>query len=167
MLNVSESNGYVPWIARSCAGLTMVFDLMSLRRLARSYSTRAVSLAEQVQDPAALAKAHHAAAHHAWLAGQWDGALERMASERSPRLVKPEYCASESTAAWVVASILHYPGDAQRALAVGEGLVRIGDEKADLEARRVGAGRWWVWRWFASAGWRTRTAVWNACCGAG
>ena len=105
MLNVAEANGCEPWIPRSCAGLTMVFDFLSLRRLARSYSTRAVSLAEQVQDPAALAQAHHAAAHHAWLAGQWDKALEH--GERSlAALGEAGAFRERSTAAWVVASAL-------------------------------------------------------------
>jgi len=140
ILNLAESSGCVPWIARSCAGLTTVFDFMSLGRLARSYSTRAVSLAEQLQDPAALAQAHHAAAHHAWLSGQWDSTLEH--GERSLAVLGEAGGLRErTTAVWVVASALICKGDAQRALALSEELVRTGDENADLEACCVGAGR--------------------------
>ena len=76
ILNVAEANAQVPWISRSCAALSLVFDFMSVRQLGKYYSTRAVDLAEQVQDVIALAQAHHAAAHHSWLSSDWDRALE-------------------------------------------------------------------------------------------
>ena len=95
MLNVAEANGYVPWIARSCAGLTMVFDFMSLRRLARSYS----SAGRQPGRAGARSRRHwprHTTQQptmHGWRANgtvHWS-----MASARSPRLAKPERYASE------------------------------------------------------------------------
>ena len=101
------------------------FDFMSLRRLARVYSRRAVDLAEQVQDAVALGQAHHAAAHHAWLSGEWDAALQH--GERAlAALGEGGALRERSTAVWVVASVLIWQGELKAALAVSEELVRIG-----------------------------------------
>jgi tetratricopeptide (TPR) repeat protein len=140
ILNVAETNAHVPWISRSCAALSLAFDFMSLRQLGQIYSTRAVNLAEQVQDAVALAQAHHAAAHHGWLANDWDRALEH--GERALAALGGGGALRErSTAAWVIASVLIWRGDLKAALAVSEELFRIGDAKADVETSCVGAGR--------------------------
>ena len=140
ILNVAEANAQVPWISRSCAALSLVFDFMSVRQLGKYYSTRAVDLAEQVQDVIALAQAHHAAAHHSWLSSDWDRALEH--GERALAALGEDGALRErSTAVWVVASVLIWRGDLKAALAVSEELVRIGDEKADVETSCVGTGR--------------------------
>jgi tetratricopeptide (TPR) repeat protein len=140
ILNVAEANAHVPWISRSCAALSLVFDFMSLRQLGRHYSRSAVNLAEQVQDAVALAQAHHAAAHHGWLSSDWDGALGH--GKRSlAALGEGGALRERSTAVWVVASVLIWRGDLMPALAVSEELIRIGDEKADMETSCVGAGR--------------------------
>jgi DNA-binding SARP family transcriptional activator/tetratricopeptide (TPR) repeat protein len=140
ILNVAEANADVPWISRSCAALSLVFDFMSLRQLGGYYSRRAVSLAEQVRDAVALAQAHHAAAHHGWLSSEWDRALEH--SQRALAVLGEGGALRErSTAVWVIASVQIWCGDLRAALAVSEELVRIGDEKADVETSCVGAGR--------------------------
>ena len=139
-LNVAETNAHVPWISRSCAALSLVFDFMSLRQLGQFYSRRAVYLAEQVQDAVALAQAHHAAAHHGWLSSDWDRALEH-GKRALAALGEGGALRERSTAAWVVASVLIWRGDLKAALAISEELVRIGDEKADVETSCVGAGR--------------------------
>jgi DNA-binding SARP family transcriptional activator len=140
MLNVAEANADVPWISRSCAALSLVFDFMSLRRLGQVYSRRAVSLAEQMQDAVALAQAHHAAAHHGWLSSEWDVALEH-GNRALAALGEGGALRERSTAMWVIASVLIWRGDLKAALAISEELVRIGDEKADVETSCVGAGR--------------------------
>ena len=139
-LNVAEANAHVPWISRSCAALSLVFDFMSLRQLGQVYSRRAVNLAEQVQDAVALAQAHHAAAHHGWLSGDWDRALEH-GKRALAALGEGGALRERSTAAWVVASVLIWRGNLKAALPISEELVRIGDEQADVETSCVGAGR--------------------------
>jgi DNA-binding SARP family transcriptional activator len=140
ILNAAETNADVPWISRSSAALSLVFDFMSLRQLGGYYSRKAVSLAEQVQDAIALAQAHHAAAYHGWLSSEWDRALEH--GERAlAALGEGGALRERSTAMWVIASVLIWRGDLKAALAVSEELVRIGDEKADVETSCVGAGR--------------------------
>ena len=140
ILNEAESQGSVPWIARSCAGLTFPLDAMALGRLARAYSLRAVDLAEQVQDREVLELAHQAAAHHAMWIGQWDAALQH--GEASLAALGADSASFQRViAAWVVASALICQGKAHQALAVGEDLVRTGDQRADLEMGLMGAGR--------------------------
>jgi DNA-binding SARP family transcriptional activator len=140
MLNVAEANGDAPWIARSCAALSLVFDFMSLRKLGGYYSARAVNLAERLADAVALAQAQHAAAHHAWLSGEWDSALEH-ARRALAALGEGGPLRERLTAAWVVASVLIWRGDLVAARAASEELVRTGHEKADVETSCVGAGR--------------------------
>ena len=140
ILNEAENQGSVPWIARSCAGLTFPLDAMALGRLARAYSMRAVDLAEQVQDREVLELAHQAAAHHAMWIGQWDAALQH--GEASLAALGADSASFQRViAAWVVASALICQGRAHQALAVGEDLVRTGGQRADLEMGLVGAGR--------------------------
>ena len=140
ILNEAENQGSVPWIARSCAGLTFPLDAMALGRLAQAYSVRAVDLAEQVQDREVLELAHQAAAHHAMWIGQWDAALQH--GEASLAALGADSASFQrAIAAWVVASALICQGKAHQALAVGEDLVRTGDQRADLEMGLMGAGR--------------------------
>ena len=140
ILNEAENQGSVPWIARSCAGLTFPLDAMALGRLARAYSMRAVDLAEQVQDREVLELAHQAAAHHAMWIGQWDAALQH--GDASMAALGADSASFQRViAVWVVASALICQGRAHQALAVGEDLVRAGGQRADLEMGLVGAGR--------------------------
>lgn len=140
ILNEAENCGLASWIARSCAGLTFPFDAMALGRLAQAYGVRAVDLAEQVQDAEALALAHEAAAHHALWVGQWAAALQH--GEASLAALSADSASFQrGIAAWVVASALISQGKARQGLAVGEELVRTGEQRANLEMGLEGAGR--------------------------
>jgi class 3 adenylate cyclase/tetratricopeptide (TPR) repeat protein len=75
-LNFSERRGYVPGIVSGYSDLVAIAYLFSLPRLAGFFLRRAVALAEQTQDPAALVRLHANLSISAWLAGQLGTAVE-------------------------------------------------------------------------------------------
>ena len=75
-LNFSERRGYIPGIASESSSLVAIAYFFSLPRLARSFSRRAVALAEQTQHPAALVRLHINLSHSALCTGQLGTAVE-------------------------------------------------------------------------------------------
>ncbi|MGD0663449.1 MAG: adenylate/guanylate cyclase domain-containing protein, partial [Syntrophorhabdales bacterium] len=75
-LNFSDRRGYVPGIVSESSSLVAIAYFFSLPRLARSFLRRAVALAEQTKDPAALVRLHINLTISAWFAGQLGKAVE-------------------------------------------------------------------------------------------
>ena len=120
-----------PWSLTSCRSGSS----------ARSYSTRAVRPGRAgARCRRTGAGTSCGSAPCRWLSSEWDRALEH-GKRALAALGEGGALRERSTAAWVVASVLIWRGDLKAALAVSEELVRIGDEKADVETSCVGAGR--------------------------
>ena len=76
-LNISERVGYRTGIVRASLACGVLCDTIPLRRLARRYHDRAVTLARESGDPQRLAEAYlRLGMHEQYTVGDWDAAFE-------------------------------------------------------------------------------------------
>jgi len=147
ILNRTEEAGFDSGTLLGASGVGLILDLVGLFGVARRYHDRAVTIAQRVEDPAAIGFAYHLLGYHEFLTGEWNSALEHL--QQAVQMYRNAGVLREWGATVAVIARLHvYQGNFQVALQLCSELNKIGQDAGDPQLN--------VW------GLTTQAAVW--CC---
>jgi tetratricopeptide (TPR) repeat protein len=132
LLNLSEEAGLPRGEVQGLSGLGTIFDLVPVFWLARRYHQRAVSRAEEIQDPVSIGHAYLFVALHEHNLGKWSGALEHY-EQAAASYRKAGHLRGWGAALSLSTSLLTFRGKLTKSFQQANEMVRVGQDAADAQ----------------------------------